>query len=230
MIRCELDHLVITAPTLEVGARFVMRSLGVSPQVGGEHAKMGTHNLLLRIGEASYLEVISPNPTAPSPARPRWFELDGLRADSAPRLAAWVARAPDIQAAVAACPEELGGIETMSRGNLRWRITIPEDGGLPLGGVAPALIEWREENNHPARRLPDSGCALVGLSLFHSEPARVTELLGAIGFEGPVTVATSTAGQGPSLTAEFHTTGGPRVLSAGAGVETGGGTRIRTGE
>lgn len=61
---CRLDHLTITAPTLESGAEFVRRSLGVDPQPGGEHPRMGTHNLLRRLGDSLFLEVIAPDPAA----------------------------------------------------------------------------------------------------------------------------------------------------------------------
>ncbi len=64
---CQIDHIVITAPDLGAGAELVRRSLGVMPQAGGEHARMGTHNLLLKLGDSLYLEVIAPNPNAPEP-------------------------------------------------------------------------------------------------------------------------------------------------------------------
>ncbi|HCV79405.1 VOC family protein, partial [Pseudomonas oryzihabitans] len=51
-----LDHLVIVAPTLAAGARYVEERLGVALQPGGQHARMGTHNLLLGLGDG-YLEV-----------------------------------------------------------------------------------------------------------------------------------------------------------------------------
>lgn len=38
-----LDHITVTAFSLEAGAAFVSESLGVSPQVGGEHPRMATH-------------------------------------------------------------------------------------------------------------------------------------------------------------------------------------------
>ena len=46
--RSYIDHIAITAPTLAVGMEFVQRSLGVMPQVGGEHPRMGTHNPFAR--------------------------------------------------------------------------------------------------------------------------------------------------------------------------------------
>ncbi|MCP4670170.1 MAG: VOC family protein, partial [Desulfobacula sp.] len=39
---CFIDHITIASPTLEVGAELVYRSLGVKPQKGGEHPRMGT--------------------------------------------------------------------------------------------------------------------------------------------------------------------------------------------
>lgn len=48
---------------------------------------MGTHNLMLRLGDSSYLEIIAINPAAPAPGRPRWFALDRLAGDGSPRLA-----------------------------------------------------------------------------------------------------------------------------------------------
>jgi len=48
----------------------------------------------------------------------------------------------------------------MSRGELNWLITIPDNGTLPLGGIAPMLIEW-QTRVHPASRLRESGCTLL---------------------------------------------------------------------
>src|SRR3989442_15725565 len=125
---CQIDHLVVTAPDLAAGAELVRRSLGVTPQPGGEHARMGTHNSLLKLGDSLYLEVIAPNPDAPRPGRPRWFQLDGQEWVSRPRLATWVARTSDLRSTLAAASEPLGAVEPMSRGDLSWLITIPADG------------------------------------------------------------------------------------------------------
>ena len=104
----------------------------------------GTHNLLLRLGDATFLEAISINPLAPKPSRPRWFELDQLdqlATDGEPRLACWIARTDDIQISLSQPTEHLGEPEPMSRGSLDWHISIPQDGSLPLGGTAPVLIQ-----------------------------------------------------------------------------------------
>jgi hypothetical protein len=200
----EIDHIVITAPDLAAGVELVRGALGVALEAGGQHARMGTHNCLLRLGNSLYLEVIAPDPRAAKPARPRWFQLDE---NASPRLAAWVARTSDIRATVAASTESLGEIEPMSRGDLGWLITIPADGSLPLDGAAPALIEWKT-GQHPAARLPDAGCSLLRLEIFHPQPARISALLESISLGGDVS-----AGERPRLVAHFQTPNGPRELA-----------------
>lgn len=179
---CSIDHLTITTPTLEEGAAFVRQALGVDMQAGGEHPRMGTHNLLLRLGEAVYMEVIAVNPHAPAPARPRWFGLDALVPGTSPSLATWVARTPDIQAAAAQSTEPLGVIESMNRGAFNWLMTIPANGCLPLSGVAPTLIEW-QRGGHPCDHLAPQGLWLERLELHHPQPRHLTQLLEALRFE-----------------------------------------------
>jgi len=180
----EIDHLVVTAPSLRIGAEFVRSVLGVPLQLGGEHVRMATHNQLVRLGASCYLEVIATNPAAAAPDRPRWFALDV--AGPAPVLATWVARTADIRIAAAAT-EPLGTIEAMQRGELEWLITIPPDGSLPLGGTAPALIQWGQ-GTHPAATLPDQGLTLLELELLHPQPERLERLLTALGIAGPLRV------------------------------------------
>ncbi|MBI5922185.1 MAG: VOC family protein [Betaproteobacteria bacterium] len=210
---CCIDHIAVTAPSLGTGAAFVHDVLGVAPQAGGEHPRMGTHNLLLRLGDALFLEVIAPNPSAPAPARPRWFGLDTLGPGSQPALSAWVARTADIHAATAASSEVLGSIEPMSRGALNWLITIPADGSLPLEGIAPVLIEWQTET-HPADKLQDCGLSLAKLELFHPESERVSRLLRSLGLENQVSVSVAPNGSMPQLVAHINTPRGLRLLSA----------------
>lgn len=204
-----IDHLAITAPTLQVGSDALYAQLGVRPQAGGQHARMGTHNLLLRLGDALYLEVIAVDPDAPAPARPRWFGLDTLAPDAPPRLACWVARTDDMAATAAAVP--LGEVLSMSRGALDWRITVPADGSLPLGGAAPALIQW-DTAAHPAATLPDQGCTLTALELQHPEPARVQSVLDCLGLAEPGVALTLRSAPKPGLLAQVRTPAGLRTL------------------
>lgn len=210
MLHSRLDHIAVTAHSLAMGVEYVRRTLGVTPQVGGEHPRMGTHNYFLKLGEKIYLEVISINPNAPSPDRPRWFQLDEPDGNQAVRLATWIARTDDIQAAVSASPVLLGNIEPMSRGHVNWHITIPTDGSLPLGGVAPTLIQWQEI--HPADTLQDVGCSLIRLEGFHPEADMVSAVLEAIGFHGQFSVSPLAPGEQPYLVAHVRTPAGQREL------------------
>lgn len=187
-----LDHLVVAATTLADGIEYVAEVTGVVPRPGGRHLAMGTHNALLRLDTRVYLEVIAIDPDGTKPPRPRWFDLDdvALSAELAlrPRLVHWVARVSDIERAAARCPVALGGIHAMSRGDYRWRITIPDDGTRPGKGIVPTLIQW-DVPRHPAEALPTSGLSLVGLAATHPDPAPIRAALAALGLDSvlPVT-------------------------------------------
>jgi hypothetical protein len=213
MLRAYMDHMTITAPSLDVGLEYVQQTLGVSPQVGGEHPRMGTHNYFLKLGEKFYLEIISTNPNAQQPDRPRWFQLDQPDRLRPVRLATWIARTDDIRTAVAASPIPLGDVEPMSRGQINWLITIPRDGSLPLHGVAPTLIQW-PAGIHPSSTLRESGCVLMKLEGFHPEANTVTRVLEAIGFEGDFQVSALPRDKQPYLLAHIQTPSGLRQLSA----------------
>lgn len=211
--RSFLDHITVTAFSLEAGAAFVSETLGVSPTVGGAHPRMTTHNLLLRLGDTTFLEVIAPDRAAPAPSRPRWFALDSIDPQSPPSLSTWVVRTANIQAAVAAASEPLGIIEPMSRGALNWLITIPADGSVPLNGTAPALIEWHTDL-HPAATLEDTGLSLAKLEIFHPNPGRVSQLLSSLALDAPVSVLPVQSDALACLVAHINTPLGLRVLSA----------------
>lgn len=208
-----LDHITVTAYSLEAGVDFVTETLGVTPQAGGAHPRMATHNRLLRLGEAMFLEVIAPNWTAQAPTRPRWFDLDSLKPKSQPLLSTWVVRTPNIQATMKAASEALGDIELMSRGALNWFITIPADGSVPLNGIAPALIEW-PTGVHPATSLEDKGLSLVKLEIFHPMPERVARLLASVQLNAPIVVLPTQPGMSAQLLAHINTPLGLRILSA----------------
>ena len=84
----------------------------------------------------------------------------------APQLVHWVVRSNDLQADVAAAPDQPGTIVNMTRGTLTWRLTVPR-GGRPAGdGMLPSMIQWDlPADQHPTARLPDVGVALAGLSI-----------------------------------------------------------------
>ncbi len=187
MVSCCIDHLVVTAPTLEVGAEYIKKNMGVEMEAGGKHPSMGTWNLLLSLGNSTYLEVISIDPSLPTPGRPRWFGLDSRGDSFLPTLSTWVARTNDIHSTVSGCTETVGDIVPMARGDLNWHITIPPDGLPLLDGAAPALIEW-PSGVHPTDRLEDKGLCLQKLEIHHPQPGRVQRLLSSMNFTGEILV------------------------------------------
>jgi len=213
---CRLDHIAVTAPDLATGAAWVRDALGAELQPGGAHPLMSTHNCLLRLGATIFLEVIAIDPAAPPPGRARWFELDELPPDAAPRLAAWVARTGDLRATTAASSEPLGEPVALARGDLRWSMAVPHGGRLTLGGAAPLLIEWRV-GGEVASQLDDAGYALRRLELHHPEPDRLAAVLRSIGLApGPeaveIAIAALPAGARPRLIVDIDTPHGPRRL------------------
>ena len=207
----QIDHIIITAPTLEIGGAYVAGRLGVYPQKGGEHARMGTHNLLLSLGKSAYLEVIGINPAAPKPAQRRWFGLDDLPANAPARLHTWVARTGNLAQAVSNSFEAMNPIVPMSRGALNWLITSPQEGDATHGGLTPTLIEWQTDA-HPASTLPDAGLELMQLEFFTPDAPRVERQMKALGLAGGWSVSASPSGERPRLKAEIRTPQGLRFL------------------
>ena len=173
-----LDHLVVAARSLAEGLAWCEARFGLRPEAGGQHRFMGTHNRIFSIASMAfpraYLEIIAIDPAAPAPGRARWFDLDAPAMQSAlmhgPRLVAWVARCTDIAAARAAllaggidCGAVLEAERATPNGLLRWQISVRADGRRPLGGAAPALIEWGAA--HPTDALGETGVTALTLRL-----------------------------------------------------------------
>ena len=209
----EIDHIVIASPSLDAGVKYVYETLGVMPQFGGVHTRMGTHNYLLRLGISTYIEVIAINPDAPKMERPRWFALDTLGENAKPKLLTWVARTNDIKLVTTNTQTLFGDIEPMNRAELNWLITIPADGSLPFNGVCPSLIQWLNEP-HPAFKLPDSGCSLTGIEGYHHNAKQISETLQSIGFEGTFSVSSIQQSEKPYLIAQIQTPNGIRKFES----------------
>ena len=201
----EVDHLVIAAETLAQGCDYVESGLGVRPAPGGKHVTMGTHNALVGLGPHAYIEIIAIDPEASAPARPRWFDLDDVRMRATlaegPRLMHFVARTRDLDALVRAAKHDPGPIHPLTRGDLRWRISIPDDGHMPGRGLVPPLIQW-DSDLHPAARLPDAGVRLAALGGEHPEPQPIRTALAALGLADTLKV---TYGRHPRLAAMLRT-------------------------
>ena len=133
-----LDHLAISALTLEDGTEWAEAALGVVLQNGGQHLHMATHNRLLGLGDI-YLEVIAPDPSRPKPQYPRWFDLD--RFTGPPRLTSWIARCDDLATERAASPPVSAAIQ----GN---GSAMTQSPAAQIAGSHQFQDLFREENTH----------------------------------------------------------------------------------
>ena len=178
-----IDHLVLAAPSLDIGCRAVEALTGVAPVFGGVHSGAGTHNALLSLGPPTYLEVIARDPAQadvpPSPLVP-----DDLGDE--PRLVAFAVGCDDIVAAVAAlraagvtgAGEPFGMARQRPDGAvLSWRVAFVAGGRI--GGATPFLISW-DSGGSPAYDAPAGG-RFVALRTGDPDPAQArlaSEVLG----------------------------------------------------
>jgi len=190
------------AASLAEGVAWCEATLGVTPGPGGEHPLMGTHNRLLRIATAdfpnAYFEIIAINPVANKDQRTLgscWFDMEnpGLSAHVArngPQLIHWVARVPDVRAAVASLAAQgihRGEVIQASRatpgGLLQWQITVRPDGQRLFDGCLPTLIQWGD--THPAASMPESGVTLKALELQHPDATALRAACDSLGLTQP---------------------------------------------
>lgn len=179
-----VDHLVYAVADLETGRDEIERLLGVRPVLGGQHPQFGTHNALVSLGPATYLEIIAPDPELPAPERGILFGGEGVRK---PGLVTWVLRSESIEAAATAASAAGVGVGSVKPGSrvkpdgtvISWKFSDPY--AMPLDGAVPFLINWGN-TPHPAGTTARAG-ELVGLRIEHPQPERVREALLALGVE-----------------------------------------------
>ena len=180
----QLDHLVVAATTLSAGVDYLESRLGVPFAAGGQHVVMGTHNALLKLDGSTYLEVIAIDPSLPAPQRKRWFGMDTEEQQAAlsvrPRLIHWVCRTEQLDSLQQRYPGKFGRTLAMSRNQLHWSLTVPDDGSLPAAGILPSLIQW-PRGQHPTTNLPECNCRLQQLEAGVPNPETLTPLLDELG-------------------------------------------------
>jgi Glyoxalase-like domain len=191
----KLDHLTVIAPDLAEGVLHVRNCLGLDVPFGQRHAYMGTHNHLLQLGEAVYLEVVAIDPEAEAPDRPRWFGLDDQDRvrrdwDDGRRLRGWVARSDAIDAVMTGRANVFGEKIAL---NASFDFSIPPDGSLPFDGAAPSIIDRRGRARSMAT-IADLGARLISVTLEHPDPVAVETLYRALKVDRPPDV-----GKGPRL-------------------------------
>jgi hypothetical protein len=177
-----VDHLVYTSASLEAGMDEIEQRLGVRPIRAGRHLEFGTHNALLSLGPATYLEVIAYDPELKRPDRGFPFGIGTLQKS---RLATWALRTENISECAAAANSaglETGTVQSGSRQTpdgevLSWQLSDPY--AMLLGGTVPFLINWGG-TSHPASTVRHGG-DLAGIRIEHPEPDRIRQALAALG-------------------------------------------------
>lgn len=212
-----IDHLAVAAASLEAGVEYIRSELGVDIPPGGVHPHMGTHNHLMRLGDGLFCEVIAINPDGEPPQQPRWFGLDdpALRSslEHSPRLLTWVANTSNLAEATANASMDYGVISELSRGDLRWLFSLPEDGRLLGSGMLPYLMQWCCDF-HPSERMAERHCKLKSLTLKHPNCEWLLAQLASINATELVTVEALSAGSVPILEARIDTPSGEKSLSS----------------
>lgn len=207
----KIDHFTVGAQTLESGQTALAQTLGLQIPTGSKHDAMSTHNCVCQAGNESFLEMIAIDPEAPDPGRIRWFTLDDPNTQGRiavrPRALCWVVNTSDLDAVVAASPIDLGEIVDFQRGDRTWRLTVPRDGSLPMGGVIPAFIEW-SPGPHPSTGQQDIGLNLRAIHLQHPEPETLISMLKTLQVDHLATVSQGALG----LSFEVETPGGTVTL------------------
>ncbi len=205
MIRMKLDHLVVSAKTLEEASSYIEETLQVKLEEGGKHEFFGTHNNLLGLADGLYLEALAIDPTAVPKVQPRWFDLDSFI--GIPRLNNWVCQVDNLSESLKKMPHEVGRIISMRRGVLKWKMAVTNTGVLPYDGAFPSLIQWQSKN-HPFFKLGYSGCQLKRLTIIHPD---ADELIDLLSFYSNNLISIE-KGAESQLIAEIQTSNGPKIL------------------
>jgi catechol 2,3-dioxygenase-like lactoylglutathione lyase family enzyme len=198
----DIDHLVFTCADLDAGIAWAERTFGVRPVRGGAHPQWGTHNALMSLGRERYLELLAPDPNAPSAGRANvagraLFGMgagasagagDGAAQEAwltaAPRLTTWMLHSRTIDPLLTAALHagiDLGRVTAGSRmradgTEISWEIAIPP--ARPLDGCVPWLIDWGW-SAHPSIAAPQ-GARLDWMEVVHPDPERVRRALDAV--------------------------------------------------
>ena len=210
-----IDHIVIGAANLEKATKKVEGLIKTKFSTSGKHSLMATHNRLVRLQNSAYMEIIAIDPSASFPKsctrEKRWFSLDSnktkRRLSLAPQPLCWVVAVNNIEQTASNCGYEPGRITEMSRGDFRWKLTVPDSGELSEGGVLPVLIEWPKGKN-PADVMPESNLVLKQITLFHPSPNFIEHILFAMDISGPIKIKFGE----PAIQFTFRTPNGNNVL------------------
>jgi hypothetical protein len=104
-------------------------------------------------------------------------------------------------------------IQSLQRGFYEWQIAIPPDGKMPMQGIAPTIIQWKNDR-HPAHTLSDSGISLLNIEAFHPDPDALMDSLTSIGFKGNFSAKKTGVNERPVLKATLKCPNGVITLES----------------
>ena len=182
-----IDHLVIAVADPDAAAADLEAALGLAATGGGRHAKAGTFNRLIFLGD-TYIELIGVRDRALASANQIGAAALAALDAGKPGLVTWAIATDDARRAVAVLRgvgSSIGDAVAGERirpdgGVVRWHVAI----GAPLAVDRPPFLieherggpEWSDETRHAraAYEHPFGGTArIVGLELAVTRPADV---------------------------------------------------------
>ncbi len=179
-----LDHLVYAVPDLDEGISFIKDLLGIEVYPGGQHPRFGTHNAIVRIGNHTYLEIISSDPSNPKEF-PLWMGISNVTSPG--RLTRWAISHPlneSVMKGLKSYNEALAHISIGERekpdgSTLVWKLTPPIS--HPMIESCPFFINW-PEGIHPTTSLPMQ-CELTEIKVFSRRSKKINGFLNNLRME-----------------------------------------------
>jgi Glyoxalase-like domain len=168
-----LDHVVLAVGDLEAGAGRLLRDHGLASVPGGWHARWGTANRIVPLGE-TYLELIAVQDMAVATATPFGAAVARASTDG-DRWLTWAVRDDRIEATARrlGLAVEAGDRELPDGSVLRWRNAGIDDPDRAPG--LPFFIAWDVPDAlHPGRvpiEHPSGAAAIEALELGGGRPA-----------------------------------------------------------
>ncbi len=201
------DHILLGAPDLDEGVRWVEERTGAKAKFGGVHPGRGTRNALVGLGKRHYMEILAPDPAQTTSTDERAEQLRGL---TEPRIVGWAVGTTDI--AETKRDAEASGLKTLgpSPGSrkrpdgrlLKWQ-TLFIVSNDPL---TPFFIEWDPDSPHPSQDAPPAGTVL-SLQFASARPDAFADTMKKLGIRTIVELAP------PKITLQLKTAKGLVELS-----------------
>ena len=160
-----IDHLVYAVADLDAACTDIEQRTGIRPSYGGQHVGLGTHNAVLDLGAAAYVELLAPDPSQDESMGELPFGLHEL---SEARLVTWAAKAGNLRERVERAraagfdPRNVVPIQRrLPDGTLlEWELTNrpgPQGGD----GIVPYLIDWADVPHPTTRAIPGMPVAIA---------------------------------------------------------------------